>query len=250
MCYGISMLITGVVTAKPAEDENEDEGGGGGNQTKSSTDVCSEFYNSTLAAEKPLDNISHMKPGVHIALTAYTAALLVSLVGLRETKDWSPRGSRDSSSPIAAFKLLLKTKWLVLLTSVTLLMDFCQKGYLAVLFWFGAYNFGWEVSDFVVVIFLALVMAVLSNTVVLKLGLKYMGMWTLFYVGCATGIAQMMLTGLSASFGEGLIWIAMINTMFNVGKPILRGKITAEFRAEEQGKAISAIDVGSNFSGE
>lgn len=36
--------------------------------------------------------------------------------------------------------------------------------------------------------------------------------------------------------------------MLNVGKPILRGKITAEFGAEEQGKAISALDVGANFS--
>ena len=133
------------------------------------------------------------------------------------------------------------SQWLMLLTGVTIAIDFCQRGYIAVLFWYGAYNFGWEVNDFVKVIFLALVMNVLSNTVVLKLGLKYMGLWPLFYMGCATGIVQMLLTGLSASLGDELIWIATVNTLFNVGKPILRGKITAEFGTDEQGKAISAL---------
>ncbi|GMH50578.1 hypothetical protein TL16_g00810 [Triparma laevis f. inornata] len=243
MSYGISLLSTGLVTAR---DEKEEEDGG--NVTGGVTDICSEFYNDTLAQENPLDHISHMSTGIHISLSAYVAAMLVALFGLKETKDWSPSGSHDNGSPIAAFKLLLKTKWLMLLTSVTIVMDFCQRGYIAVLFWFGAYNFGWEVNDFVVVIFFALVMNVLSNTVVLKLGLRYMGMWTMFYMGCATGIAQMILTGFSASLGESLIWIATLNTMFNVGKPILRGKITAEFGTEEQGKAISALDVGANFS--
>ena len=45
----------------------------------------------------------------------------------------------------------------------------------------------------------------------------------------------------ASSARHSLIWIATVNIMFNVGKPILRGKITAEFRAEEQGKAVSAL---------
>ena len=177
---------------------------------------------------------------------------MVAVFGLKETKGWSPGGGKSVGSGAVgeAFKLLLKTKWLMLLTSVTWVMDFCQRGYLAVLFWFGAYNFGWEVQDFVGIIVVTLVMNVLANTVVLKYGLKYLGMWPLFYLSCITGLSQMVLTALSPTFGEVLLWVGTLNTMFNAGKPILRGKITAEFKAEEQGKAISALDVMANFSGE
>ncbi|GMH64456.1 hypothetical protein TrST_g86 [Triparma strigata] len=241
MAYGFSLLLTGTITAREEEDE-------GRNHTEGVTDICSPYYNETLALEEPLESVSHMWPGIVIATICYSVAFFISVFGIKETKDWSPPGSHVVNSPIAAFKLLLKTKWLMLLTSVTIVMDFCQRGYIAVLFWYGAYNFGWEVNDFVKVIFLALVMNVLSNTVVLKLGLRYMGLWPLFYMGCATGIVQMLLTGLSASLGDELIWIATVNTLFNVGKPILRGKITAEFGTDEQGKAISALDVTANFS--
>ena len=72
--------------------------GAGGNVTGGVTDICSEFYNETLAQENPLDNISHMRTGIHISLSAYVAAMLVALFGLKETKDWSPSGSHDNVS--------------------------------------------------------------------------------------------------------------------------------------------------------
>ena len=98
MSYGVSLLFTGLVTARD-NDKEEGEDGTGGNHTSSVTDICSEFYNETLAQEKQQDSVGHMQIGIHIALVAYAAATFVSAVGLKEVRECEERSDEARRIP-------------------------------------------------------------------------------------------------------------------------------------------------------
>ena len=239
---GVGATLASVLVAEPAEAQG---------------DVTMVADNSTALADclknstTNIENNSHYAPAVTLSLCGFIPGLLITTFFFRETSAWIPEEmdfkAQASEKPgvVESFRLLMgNSTWLRILTTGIMFTEACQNGTINVLFWFGSYHFAWDLVDFTVFLLYALVLSSIGVTCMLKLFLRVFGLWGSLDISCWAGIIGLPIMGLSGGvLGELFLYIGVMANLFNVGKPVLRGKICAEFPVSEQGKVQGALYV-------
>ncbi|GMI31370.1 hypothetical protein TeGR_g501, partial [Tetraparma gracilis] len=245
---GVALGVAGAIvngSKNVEEDEEGEELESGKNCTLRDLGLEEEEDYATAA------DTSHLTPAVIIAIGLYGSALLVAKFLLTETAAWSPSSAqaKDTSlDPFRSFKLLFSTPWLKLLTICLMITDAVTFGYVSVILWFVAYQFGWDVSKGILLLMWALICNCVSGTVALTYAIKYLGLWGSLYMSCAFGVFTLLLSAISGAAGPIALWVGLTGNLFACHKHIIRGKICAEFTTNEQGTVQGGIIVSNTLS--
>ena len=282
LSIGISAVIASVIVQPPNSDGEADDTP---THNETATDVVAAgCENSTATNEKTFDDFSYLLPAVVMSLCGFIPGLLFSTFFFNETRDWLKpeldiKAKANSKVTIfESFKLLMGTNnWLRILTGcimftevsdnflfrflrekLTLLRSAlhsalrsaqaCQNGSINIFFWFGKYHFDWTLVDFTLFLLWALILSSIGTTCVLNEFLKNFGLWGSLDISCVGGVIGLTVLGLSGVLGEWAMFVGVGVNLVNVSKPVLRGKICAEFPASEQGKVQGALYVVIAFA--
>jgi hypothetical protein len=248
MAAGVTIVAASVMTAPPAVEEdilspaNSTIGVVGSNST-----VCEEEEEET--DEGVVIDTSRLASSTYTAQVMYAIGLFVVSFLLVETTAWSSSGKDESKvSPLRSFKLLFGTPWLRLLTACLMITDACQIGYLTIVYWFSAYEFGWSVEDYSLFLVWCLICQCIATTVCLSFSLKKMGLFGTLIMSCTMGIVNLFMAAISGLMGSWFLWLGMTGNMFLCHKPLLRAKICAEFSTNDQGKVMGGVLVANTLS--
>jgi len=228
MCLGISIAIASVLTMQTEEDTLQSNSTAASNSNNATS--CTSSNNATATSR---GDTSYLNSSVYVAIFAYSAALVVTIVLLTETINWSQSAAKAKEEKISAmksFKLLFGTPWLRLITACLMITDAVQFGYINALLWYTAYQFGWSISDYSMLLMWAMVCQCVATTVTLTYAVRYIGLFGTFYMSCCVGIFNLFATAISGKLGSWAIWLGMTGNMLTCHKPILRSKLCAEFR--------------------
>jgi len=130
-----------------------------------------------------------------------------------------------------------------------MVIEACQLGTINSLFWFTKYQFNYTSTDFSLLLLWAMMCAATATSLNVSFFVKKIGLWPSLYMSCMAGCIGLILVGLSGQLGEVFAFIGISCNLFNVAKPILRAKLCAEFKNDEQGKAQAIMFLATTFGG-
>jgi len=250
MAYGVSTVIAGIlIDVGTTNAENELKL----NSTKLET-------NKTCGQEEEkieLPNNDHLTFPVQLSIGYIIVCFIVVIFFLPETDKWDSGiaekesekesdkkdGKEKEPGLVDTVKEIFKSTWLVCMSAGLLVIEACQQGTLSSLYLYAKYEHDVSATTFSLVLLWTMFCSALCNTLGIKYFVKYMGLWPALYMSCIAGGLGLITVGFSPIFGFPLVVVGLSCNLFNVAKPILRGKFCAGFPNSEQGKAQGCLHV-------
>ena len=220
------------------------------NSTNNSTTDCKD-------EQLELTTIDYLNPVVFMCIGFLLAGLGLTIFFITESKDWDKAifkkdvtaGTNKNLGVVDSVRFILTSPWLSCLAFGLIFVEGCQIGTISGLYFFMKYQFNSTATEFSLVLLWALFCTAVANTAGLKFFVKRLGLWPALYMSCFAGAIGLTVIGLAGQLGSGWCFVGISASLFNVAKPILRGKFCAEFSNDEQGKAQGCLYVALSFGG-